>query len=134
MSAKHEKSPGAVGAARGAEVVELSRATPSDTASQPRRQRAIRAIGPAGLFTVTGQSARALMALVAAGEGGVTAFEVAGWAYRLGAYVFDLRYRHGLAIETLREPHEGGWHARYVLRSPVRIEELFGSIKERAAA
>ena len=24
-------------------------------------------------------------------------------------------------IETLREPHDGGWHARYVLHTPCEI-------------
>lgn len=66
--------------------------------------------------------AKALAALVAAGPRGVTALEVDSWAYRLGAYVHSLRHDCGLAIETMREPHEGGWHGRYVLRSPVRVE------------
>ncbi|MEN3976450.1 hypothetical protein [Emcibacter sp. SYSU 3D8] len=74
-------------------------------------------------LTVTGQVAKALLALTVAGSKGVTAMEVATWAYRLGAYVHTLRHECGLAIEMVREPHEGGWHGRYVLRSPVSILE-----------
>jgi len=91
--------------------------------SAPVNRRELTAIGPEGAFTVTGQVAKALAALVAAESRGVTALEVATWAYRLGAYVHTLRHRHGLSIETRREPHEGGWHGRYVLRSPVTIGE-----------
>jgi hypothetical protein len=79
------------------------------------------AIGPNGAFTVTGQVAKALAAFVSAGAAGVTALEVNSWAYRLGAYVHTLRHDYGLVIETQREPHEGGWHGRYVLHSPVSI-------------
>ena len=81
----------------------------------------LRAVGPDGPLAVTGQVAKALAALVHAGGGGVTALEVNSWAYRLGAYVHTLRRDFGLAIETLREPHEGGWHGRYVLRCRVVI-------------
>lgn len=84
-------------------------------------RRTMTAIGPDGAFTVTGQEAKALASLVAAGSRGVTALEVATWAFRLGAYVHTLRHRRGLTIETRREAHEGGWHGRYVLRSPVAI-------------
>jgi hypothetical protein len=81
----------------------------------------VTAVGPQGPFTVAGQEAKALLALVRAGSAGRTALEVATWAYRFGAYVWKLRHRYGLAIETRRELHEGGWHARYVLVSPVTI-------------
>jgi hypothetical protein len=78
---------------------------------------------PSGDVTLTGQVAKALAALVRAGAAGVTALEVSSWAYRLGAYVHTLRREFGLAIETVREPHEGGWHGRYVLHSPVVLAE-----------
>ena len=81
----------------------------------------VTAVGPQGPFTVAGQEAKALLSLVRAGSAGRTALEVATWAYRFGAYVWKLRHRYGLAIETRRELHEGGWHARYVLVSPVTI-------------
>ena len=79
------------------------------------------ATGPNGLFQVEGQTGRALRALVSAGQKGVTALEVCSWAYRFSAYCFDLRHKHGLTIETLKESHDGGWHGRYVLRSHVSI-------------
>lgn len=87
------------------------------------RRLRITATGPHGAFTVSGQVANALAALLSAGAAGVTALEVNSWAYRLGAYVHTLRHDYGLAIETVRELHEGGWHGRYVLRSPVSIRE-----------
>lgn len=87
------------------------------------KRRILTATGPRGVFTVKGQVAKALSALLSAGERGVTALEVNSWAYRLGAYVHTLRHDCGLSIETVREPHDGGWHARYVLRSPVTIGE-----------
>jgi len=76
-------------------------------------------------FVVTGQTAKALHALVAAGDKGITAMECGGWAFRLAAYVRELRKR-GLAIETMRERHDdaGGWHGRYVLRSAVIVEAV----------
>ena len=98
-----------------------SRSSPDPT---PRTRATLQAIGPDGLaFTVMGQTAKALRALVEAGVTGVTALEVTTWALRLAAYVHDLRKRHGLTIETLREGHEGGWHGRYVLRAAVRLVE-----------
>ena len=68
-----------------------------------------------------GQVARTLLALVAAGEHGVTAAEISSWALRLAAYCFVLRRDYHLTIDTIREPHEGGWHGRHVLRTPVRV-------------
>jgi hypothetical protein len=106
---------------------ERSGAANAKAAGQPRKRRergepAIAFKGPLGRFVVTGQTARALVALVKAGKAGVTALEVNSWAYRLGAYVHRLRHENGLAIETVREPHDGGWHGRYVLRCPVVLE------------
>ena len=69
--------------------------------------------------TVNGQVAKALNALVAAQDGGITAQEVAGWAFRLAAYVFILRTEYGLTIITKQQKHKDGWHARYVLSTPV---------------
>lgn len=77
--------------------------------------------GAARLFEVRGQTARALLALVAAGPRGVTALECGAWAFRLAAYCHDLRRRHGLDIATQREPHPGGWHGRHILWSAVEI-------------
>ncbi|WP_353200509.1 hypothetical protein [Sandarakinorhabdus sp.] len=100
----------------------------ANAAGQPRKRRTrgapvLSAQGPFGLFTVTGQTARALVALVKAGPAGVTALEVNSWAFRKAAYVHRLRKDNGLAIETVREKHDGGWHARYVLCCPVTLLE-----------
>lgn len=70
-----------------------------------------------------GQEARALLALVNAGEAGVTAQEVSSWALRLSAYVLCLR-RAGLDIEMERESHPGGWHGRYRLHTKVKLVDL----------
>jgi hypothetical protein len=74
-------------------------------------------------FIVRGQTAKAIRALVLAGKQGVTAQEVAGWAYRFAAYCHELR-KQGLDIETIREAHEGGWHGRHVLHTAVRLEPV----------
>lgn len=71
----------------------------------------------------TGQVARTLLHLTTAGEKGITALEVSSWAFRLASYVFILRHKHGLKIETQHEEHNGGWHARYVLQSSVSVKE-----------
>ncbi|NBX67230.1 MAG: hypothetical protein EBQ96_09575 [Proteobacteria bacterium] len=74
---------------------------------------------------VTGrQVVRTIKALVKAGAKGITALEVSTWAFRLGAYIHILRHTHGLNIQTLREPHDGGTHARYVLLTPVTLTEV----------
>jgi hypothetical protein len=75
----------------------------------------------AGIAINARQPQRALAALIRTGSVGVTALELSSWAYRLGAYVQTLRHDHGLAIETLREPHDGGWHGRYVLHTPCQM-------------
>ena len=86
------------------------------------KQNALTVYTPAGRIAISArQPRRALSALINAGSKGVTALELSSWAYRLGAYVHTLRHDYGLAIETLREPHDGGWHGRYVLHTPCQI-------------
>jgi hypothetical protein len=75
---------------------------------------------------VSGQTAKALLALVSADGRGVTALECATWAYWLAAYCHELRHRSGLAIRTARENHPGGWHGRHVLETPVEILAVEG--------
>jgi len=85
--------------------------------------------GTAREFEVSGQTARALLALVEAGQRGVTALECSTWAFRLAAYCYDLRRDHGLAIRCDCEEHPGGWHGRHVLETPVdviRVEMVEG--------
>ena len=101
-----------------------SNATSSDYSQTNRKSKrnALTADTPAGRITISArQERRALAALIKAGSQGVTALELSSWAYRLGAYVHTLRHDYGLAIETLREPHDGGWHGRYVLHTPCQI-------------
>lgn len=81
-------------------------------------------------FTVTGQTARALLALVKAGPKGCTAMEVSSWAYRFAAYAFVLIHDHGLAIVTEREDHPGGWHGRHILLDRVEIMAVAGQRTE----
>lgn len=129
QSNNNQNTPKAVAPAKGAMLVQMN---PDQTEPLERqvyvapitygKRNFVRAVGPAGRFIVAGQVAKALVALVKAGGGGVTALEVNSWAYRLGAYVHTLRHDFGLIIETCKEAHEGGWHARYVLHSPVTIE------------
>ena len=87
--------------------------------NKPARLR-VKGSGPSGEFSVSGQTAHALLALVNAAGRGVTALELSTGALRLAAYVHSLR-RLGLVVTLLREPHPGGWHGRYVLASPVRL-------------
>ena len=75
-------------------------------------------------FTVSGQTAKAITALVLAGQHGVTALEVSSWAFRFAAYCHLLR-RHGLDIQTLKESHKGGWHGRHVLHTAVRLQPIY---------
>lgn len=80
--------------------------------------------------TVTGQTARTLIALVTAGARGVTAAEVSCWALRLAAYCFVLRRKFNLIIETVREPHDGGWHGRHILQTPVRLLDAASEVED----
>jgi hypothetical protein len=77
-------------------------------------------------FTVKGQVARSLQALIKRGPTGITALELSTWALRLAAYIHTLRRQHKLSILTLTEKHPGGTHGRYVLRTPVSIVKKSG--------
>jgi Helix-turn-helix domain len=95
-------------------------------------------VGDGPEIKVTGREAQTVIALVEAGPKGITSLETfkAGWAVRLGAYVFDLR-GFGVPIETTREPHDGGNHARYRLTGPVTLLSVEGQdsqMMEREAA
>lgn len=71
---------------------------------------------------VTGRDAWALRELVKAGESGCTPIDTPG--PRWSSYVHNLRHEHGLIVETITQRHGGpfpGNHARYVLRSNVRL-------------
>ena len=74
-----------------------------------------------------------LRALVEAGNRGTTALEMSSWAWRLSHYIFILRRDYGLNIETRNEPHDGGTHGRYFLKSSVVLIDADAS-DEMAAA
>lgn len=81
--------------------------------------------GNSNKFTLAGQHARTLAALINKKEHGITALELSSWAFRLAAYIFTLRTKYKLNIVTNTEPHvnsagEYGSHARYFLISKVR--------------
>lgn len=128
MANSDENAPSAVAAALGAGGNGSGANGPSSPyhpPQPPRKRPVVKAIGPDGQpFTVTGQTARTLLALVKAGEAGVTALEISSWAFRLSHYVMVLRHKHRLAIPMVWEAHEGGKHGRYVLRSTVTIIEI----------
>ena len=79
-------------------------------------------VGYGPLKTATGREDQTIIALVKAGPKGITSLETfqAGWAVRLGAYIFDLK-KMGVPIVTRWEPHEGGKHGRYKLTCQVEI-------------
>ena len=93
-----------------------------------RRKLAVTAlvhIGPVTRqITVTGQNARSVLALVAAGPKGCTALEVSSWALRFAAYTHSLIHEYGLNIVTEREEHPGGWHGRHILLDRVTIVSI----------
>lgn len=128
MADLFEVAPSAVTAALGAGVERVEATGQISSYHRPRtphKRPVVKAKGLAGQpFVLSGQSARTLLALVNAGEAGVTALEIASWAFRLSHYVMVLRHRHRLAIPMLWEAHDGGKHGRYVLRSPVTILEI----------
>jgi hypothetical protein len=68
------------------------------------------------------QVCRTLVALITAGNQGITALEVSSRALRLAHYIWRLKTDHGLLIETEYEPHEGGHHGRYRLISRVTLD------------
>ncbi|MFG1257322.1 hypothetical protein V5F79_08335 [Xanthobacter flavus] len=85
------------------------------------------------VVTFKGRAAWAFAQLIDAGERGVTPIERP--APRWSHYVFLLR-RGGVSVETIDETHGGpysGTHARYVLRSAVKVLERKFSGEEVAA-
>jgi hypothetical protein len=88
-----------------------------------KRLKVIARILPDGQpFTATGQEARTLLLFHQKAMKGVVVFDFPGGpAFRLAAYSCSIRKKHCLDIETKRELHDGGWHARYVLHTPIEI-------------
>lgn len=125
MAEKRKRPAAGCNGGRGAGGNRLDGRPQPNTSGFPNKPSRLKvtASGPGGVFTVSGQTARALLALIHAAGRGVTALEVSTWALRLAAYVHSLR-RLGLAVSMLREPHPGGWHGRYVLASPVQLQSV----------
>jgi hypothetical protein len=81
-----------------------------------------------------GRFAATLDALILANEGGLSPLDwpMPRWAH----YVYRLR-RDGVVIETVTEAHAGpfsGTHARYVLRSEVKVIERINAEEGRSDA
>jgi hypothetical protein len=90
---------------------ELKRAYPKVVAS----------VGDGLKIHVSGREAETLLMLVTSPFRRVEAYDFRGGPpFRLGAYVFDLR-QMGLTIRTERVDHAVGWHAAYVLETPLTI-------------
>lgn len=127
MADLFEYAPSAAATALGAGIKGIEatgQLAPYHQPCTPHKRLVVKATGPEGQpFTVTGQTARTLLALVKARAAGVTALEIASWAFRLSHYIMVLRHTHRLAIPMIWEAHEGGKHGRYVLRSTVTILE-----------
>lgn len=71
------------------------------------------------------QVARTIIALVENIKEGVTSLELSNtFAIRTSQYISDLRHKHGLDIEMVREENAYNWHGRYFLRTPVEIVEI----------
>lgn len=73
---------------------------------------------------LAGRDAWALRELMRAGETGCTPIDHPG--PRWSGYVHKLRRVYGIRVETIHERHSGpfpGRHARYVLRSRLRVVE-----------
>lgn len=83
--------------------------------------RVLARIADGPTISVNGREALTLLALIERGRKGVTSVDFPGGpAYRLGAYVFDLR-GFGVGIKTETESHGIGHHARYSLATDVEI-------------
>ncbi len=80
---------------------------------------------------VRGRNAETLLKLLECSQRGLTAYDFKGGPpYRLGAYIANLRGL-GLSIETQRETHDCGWHARYVLHTVVTVSQVQEAVNDR---
>jgi hypothetical protein len=128
MANRKNEAPSAVAAALGADVDKLEslrRGTDYHTSRPPHKPiTVIFALPNSRRRIVRGMNAQTLINLCLKGGKGLTHADVSEWARYLPAYILELRTRHGLDIASTLEPHIGGSHARYVLRSPVQIVEV----------
>jgi hypothetical protein len=83
--------------------------------------KVVASVGDGLKIHVSGREAETLLMLASSPFRRVQAYDFRGGPpFRLGAYVFDLR-QMGLTIRTERVEHGIGWHAAYVLETPVTI-------------
>lgn len=75
-------------------------------------------------YKVRGRHAQTLYWLLYHRYDGITPISVCNTAWRLANYVFYLRRTCKLDIQTEKEPHVGGYHARYFLLSDVTVLEI----------
>jgi len=84
-----------------------------DTALQAKTL-VVTASTPSGPVRLSGGPAKALLALAAAGERGLSPREVMDWTAQLGSTVRDLR-KAGIAVDRERHSRRTGAPTRYVL-------------------
>ena len=128
MADLKKDAPSAVAGDLGA-TVECQDANQHSANYHPPKEPRKRVLVKAGLprrqpFTESGQVAKVLLALVHAGEAGITPLAHGTWSLRLSDHVRKLKNRHGLVIVRFWGRHEDERHARYVLRSTVTIIEV----------
>ncbi|WP_343052738.1 winged helix domain-containing protein [Sneathiella aquimaris] len=83
-----------------------------------------RCLSESQIITLSGRNAWALKSMIEAGKRGCSPIDTPG--PRWSAYVHNLRHEYHIDIQTINESHTGqfpGRHARYVLRSNVRLLE-----------
>ena len=75
-------------------------------------------------YKVRGRHAQTLYWLLRYRNEGITPISVCNTAWRLANYIFYLRGACKLDIQTTKEAHSGGYHARYFLNSNIDILEI----------
>lgn len=96
---------------------------PGNATAWPKRNypRVRATFADGGEISAIGREAATLLILIEKGAKGVRAFDFAGGpAYRLSAYIYDLRHK-GISIRREFERHGTGSHAVYVLESRMAI-------------